>query len=163
MAWSDRKLRRRDGRTRPTGFPWKLIPFISASDSVLLSEYIPLFHAFLCNFSYDNNLLETTDERWQWEDPALFRPSAAPLGNACCCWRKSRDGRADSYVTSSTILPNTLQYSCSSNQSLSELVWYSYPLMTASYEKCHQQLIYSRRIWQESADLSHSSTAVKLT
>ena len=160
MAWSDRKLRRRDGRTRPTGFPGKLIPLISASDSVLLSKYSPCFSM---QFFIWQQFVRNYGGKVGMGGP---RPPQA-FGSAGQCLllllRKSRDGRADSYVTSSTILPNTLQYSCSSNQSLSELVWYSYPLMTASYEKCHQQLIYSRRIWQESADLSHSTTAVKLT
>lgn len=85
MAWSDRKLRRRDGRTRPTGFPGKLIPLISASDSVLLSKYIPCFSM---QFFIRQHFVGNYGGKVGMGGPRPIQAFAAPLGNAAAAAAK---------------------------------------------------------------------------
>ena len=84
----------------PPGFPQKLIPHFSHHIAFFAWNIFSML--FFANF----HLTALCRKLTGLGGP---RPLQAFGGQQCCCWRKSRDGRSDSYVTSSAILSNTSQ------------------------------------------------------
>ena len=103
MAWSDRKLRRRDGRTRPTGFPGKLIPLFFC---------IRFSFAFKINSMLFYAIFHMTTLCWKLRrkggdgrtPPSSGLRSAAGQCCCCCC--------CESHVTAAlTLMSQAVQYS----------------------------------------------------
>ena len=117
--------------------------------------FFDIFHPTILWRSITTTLERYLDGRTP-PSPGLQRGAAALLAKVT--WRPHCDS---SYVTICAILPNTLQYTFVRPEFSRGVIFSASGLSSAAdnqlCEKWQQQLICSSRIWQESADLSHSS------